>query len=189
MKSSSKEVTRLLLEWNAGNQDALINLIPLVYDELHRLARRYLRRERSSHTLQATALVNEAYLHLIDQDVQWQNRAHFFGIAAQLMRRILVGYARSQAAFKRGGGKTKLSLDETITFPKKRDIELIALDDALVSLDSIDKRQSQIVELKFFGGLTTEEVAEILKISPATVKREWTVAKAWLYKAINEGKL
>ena len=160
--------------------------MPLVYAELHRLAASYLSRERSNHTLQPTALVNEAYLRLIDQNsVAWQNRAQFFGIAAQMMRRILVNHARDRHADKRGGDAIRLSLDDAISFFEERDVNLVALSDALEQLAKLDLRQSQIVELRFFGGLTIEEVAEHLHASPATIKREWTTAKLWLLREIS----
>jgi RNA polymerase sigma factor (TIGR02999 family) len=187
MTTSSREVTRLLLDWKSGDQGALDKLMPLVYDELHHLADRYLRRERPDHTIQATALVNEAFIKLIEQkEVQWQNRAHFFGIAAQLMRRILVDHARARYAEKRGGEGYKLSLNEAIGLPEKRDLDLVALDDALNSLASRDERKSKIVELRFFGGLTIEETAEVLGISLDTVKRDWRMARAWLYSEISK---
>ncbi len=184
---SSQDVTRLLQDWSKGDQAALANLMPLVYNELRHLASRYLRRERAGHTLQTTALVHEAYLRLIDQNqVTWQNRAHFFGVAAQMMRRILVDHAREQHAEKRGGGAPRLSLDEAIGLAGERGVNLIALDDALSALAAIDPQQSRIVELRFFGGLTVEETAEVLGVSPATVKREWSMAKAWLYREISK---
>lgn len=160
--------------------------MPMVYGELHRLARRYLRRERSDHTLQSTALVHEAYLRLVDQKgVQWQNRAHFFAVAAQMIRRILVDHARTHNAEKRGGGACKLALDEAIAVPQRRDLNLVALDEAIDGLAAIDPQQGRIVELRFFGGLSIEETAEVLSISPATVKRDWAVAKAWLYRDLS----
>lgn len=179
-----EDVTRLLREWGNGDPRALDRLTPLVYGELKRLAGRYLRRERPDHTLQSTALVHEAYLRLIDQhSVQWQNRAHFFGVAAQLIRRILVDYARNRNAAKRGAGACKLSLDDVIEPPRiERGLDLVALDDSLEALTRIDPQQSRIVELRFFAGLSIEETAEVLRISPATVKRDWTAAKAWLYR-------
>lgn len=184
---SSKEVTRLLVDWGNGDHAALDELIPLVYDELRRMARRYMRRESQDHTLQTSALVNEAYLRLVDQkSVQWQNRAHFFGVAAQLMRRILVDHARSRSRAKRGGGAQRVSLAEPALISKEAS-EVIALDDALSNLAEMDPRKSQIVEMKFFGGLTTEEVAEVLKITPRTVEREWRKAKAWLNRALSKG--
>ena len=193
MKMSSPsphEVTRLLLDWSNGNQAALNKLMPLVYDELRRLAHHYMSRERPGHTLQATALVNQAYLRLVEQkNVHWQNRAQFFAIAAQLMRRILVDHARSHQYAKRGGGARKVSLDEAAVVSQERAADVVALDDALVGLAAIDPQQSRIVELRFFGGLTVEETAEVLKLSPATIKREWSTAKAWLYHEISNHKL
>jgi RNA polymerase sigma factor (TIGR02999 family) len=157
----------------------------LVYDELRKLAGGYLQAERADNTLQATALVHEAYLRLVDwQNVTWQNRAHFFAVAAQVMRHILVDHAREKGAQKRGGGMTKLSLDEALSFAQQREVDMVALDDALKELAEFDETQGKIVELRFFGGLTIEETAEALRISPATVKREWTMAKAWLHKTI-----
>ena len=184
--SSPEVVTQLLIDWSKGDQTALNQLMPLVYAELHRLAASYLARERSDHTLQPTALVNEAYLRLIDQNgVAWENRAQFFGIAAQMMRRILVNHARDRHADKRGGHALRLSLDDAISFFEERDVNLVALDDALQALAALDPRQSQIVELRFFGGLTIEEVATQLHTSPATVKREWTTAKLWLLRELS----
>jgi RNA polymerase sigma factor (TIGR02999 family) len=181
MESAAASVTQLLIEWSNGNQAALDQLMPLVYDELRKLARSYLRRERPDHTLQATALVHEAYLRLIDQNsITWKNRAQFFGIAAQMMRRILVNHALARRAAKRGGFVQKLSLDEAISFAEERDIDLMALDEALNELAALDPRQSQIVELRFFGGLSIDEAAEVLNLSPATIKREWNTAKLWL---------
>jgi RNA polymerase sigma factor (TIGR02999 family) len=177
------DVTQLLEHWSNGDSEALERLMPLVYDELHRLAQRYLRRERSDHTLQSTALVHEAYLRMVDQkNVRWQNRAHFFGVAAQSIRHILVDHARSHLAAKRGAGAAKLSLDEAIGVPEKREVDLLALDQALKGLAVLDPQQGRIVELRFFGGLSIEETAEVLHISPATVKRDWVMAKAWLYQ-------
>ncbi|HEX9425558.1 MAG TPA: sigma-70 family RNA polymerase sigma factor [Pyrinomonadaceae bacterium] len=181
------EVTQLLIDWSNGRQDAVEPLFPLVYEELRRLAHRYMRRERPGHTLQTTAVVQEAYLRLIDQKhVQWQNRAHFFAIAARMMRRILITHAQSLAYAKRGGGALKVSLDEAAILSPVRARELIVLDDALKSLAVIDVRRSQVVELRFFGGLSNEEIAEVLKISPNTVTRDWNVAKAWLYREISK---
>ncbi len=172
--------------WSGGNREAVDDLIPLVYDELHKVAAQYLRRQRPDHTLQPTALVNEAYLKLIDiSDVNWQDRAHFFAFASQTMRHILVDHARGQVREKRGGGVQKLSLDEAISFAKEQEVDLLALDDALQQLAAIDEAQGKIVELRFFGGLTVEETAVVLHISPATVKREWRIAKAWLYKTMS----
>jgi len=182
MTASPTDVTQWLLDWSNGNKEALDKVIPLVYDELRRLADHYLRRERPDHTLQPTALVHEAYLRLVDQtNVRWQSRAHFFGITANLMRQILVNHALSRRAAKRGGEASKLSLDEAGGLSQERDVDLVALDEALAHLATFDRRQSRIVELRFFGGLTVEEAAEVLGISPATVKRDWTVAKAWLH--------
>jgi len=165
----------------------LEELMPLVYDELRRLAAHYLRHERPDHTLQPTALVHEAYLRLVDQtQVRWQNRAHFFGIAANLMRQILVNHALSHRASKRGGTAIKLTLDEAAGLSKQRDVDLVALDEALTRLAALDSQPSRIVELRFFGGLSIEETAEVLRISPATVKREWTMAKAWLHCALTK---
>ncbi len=187
MTSSPKDVTELLVDWRNGDKRALDQLIPLVYNELHRIASRYLRRERQGHTLQTTALINEAYMRIVDQNsVNWQNRAHFFGVAAQMMRRILVDHARSHLYAKRGGGAQKLTLDEAIATPQERDLDLVALDDALSTLAAIDPQQSRIIELRFFGGLTIEETAEVVSISPATVKRDWNMAKAWLYGEISK---
>src|SRR6266516_550765 len=185
MDSSPPTITQLLVEWSEGDQGALDQLTPLVYDELRKMARTYLRRERSDHTLQATALVHEAYLRLIDQhSVSWQNRAHFFGIASQMMRRILVNHALAHAAAKRGGGAEKLSLDKTLNFSNQRDIDLIALDEALKELEHLDSQQTRIVELRFFGGLSIEETAAALRVSPATVKRDWRTARLWLRRQL-----
>ena len=182
MASDPETVTRLLHEWSDGNQQALEEMLPLIYDELRRLAHNFLYRERPGHTLQTTALVHEAYLKLIDQrDARWQNRAHFFAIAAQAMRRILIDSARKHIADKRGGGGEKLSLAEVATITPEPDSNLLALDEALNALAQIDAQQSRIIELRYFGGLTIEETAEVLDLSPATIKREWKTAKAWLY--------
>lgn len=181
-------VTQLLIVWNNGDKDALARLMPLVYTELHGLARHYLRGERSAHTLQATSLVNEAYLRLVDQtNVSWQNRAHFFGIAANLMRQILVDHARKAMATKRAAGY-RLSLNEAMGFSNKPDVNLLLLDEALTSLASLDPQQSRIVELRFFGGLTVEETAEVVGVSPRTVKRLWRHAKAWLHREISRSE-
>ena len=183
------DVTQLLLEWSNGDQSALDKLVPVVDRELRRLAHHYMSRERAGHTLQTTALVNEAFVRLVNRkSVQWQNRAHFFGIAAQLMRTILVDHARSHACAKRGGGAGKLELDEALAVSQQKAAEVIALDDALNALALIDPQQSRIVELRFFGGLTVEEVAEVLHVSPATIKREWSSAKAWLYRELQPQK-
>lgn len=184
--ASPEDVTQLLLAWGNGNQAALEKLMPLVYEELHRLAHHYMQRERSGHTLQTTALVNEVYFRLVDQKhVHLQNRAHFFAISAQLMRRILVDHARSHQSAKRGGGAQQVSLDEGAVLAQEQAADLIALDDALLNLAAIDERKSRIVELRFFGGLSVDETAAALKTSPRTVMREWSMAKAWLYRAIN----
>ena len=186
---SPHEVTQLLAAWGGGDQAALDQLVPLVHDELRRIARGYMRRERAGHTLQTTALVNEAYLRLVDQrSVRWQNRAHFFAIAAQLMRRILVDYARQHATRKRGGGAIQVTLAEAESLPTAREPDLIALDEALLSLAEMDPRKSRVVELRFFGGLSIEETAEVLKVSPTTVEREWVTAKAWLHKTVMSDK-
>lgn len=186
--SSPKDVTELLVDWSKGDQKALDELIPLVYGELRRLASRYLRRERPDHTLQTTALVHEAYLRLVDQrDGNWRNRAQFFGVAAQLMRRILVDYARSHGASKRGGDYRRIPFDDVIISAEEKDASLLAVDEALNVLALIDPQQSRVIELRIFGGLTVEEVAESLGISPRTVKREWSVAKAWLHRQISKG--
>ncbi len=186
METSTGEVTRLLQDWSVGNREALDKLLPLVYNELRRLAHNYLTHERPDHTLQTTALVHEAYLKLIDQrSVNWQNRAQFFAISAQAMRRILLDNARRHTAVKRGSGGQKLPLEEAATVSVDAANEsLIALDMALQKLEIIDAEQSRIVELRYFGGLTIEETAEVLKTSPSTVQREWTIARAWLYKTI-----
>jgi RNA polymerase sigma factor (TIGR02999 family) len=184
--NTSPEVTQLLLAWSDGDREALEKLTPLVYRELKKLAGSYLRRERSGHTLQPTALAHEAYLKLIDQqNVRWQNRAHFFGIAAQAMRRILVDHARARLAEKRGSGQA-VSLDEAIDVSDQRADQLVALDEALKTLAALDPQQSRVVELKYFGGMTLEETAEVLGVSRATVIREWRMAKAWLYDELNK---
>ena len=186
MSTSPHVVTRLLVDWGNGDQHALEKLTPLVYQELKRLAARYLRRERREHTLQSTALVHEAWLRLVDQkQVHWQNRAQFFGIAAEMIRRILIDHARGRQAAKRGDGAIKLSLDDALAAPNRRDLDLVALDDALRDLGKLDPQQSRLVELRFFAGLSIEESAEVLGVSPATVKREWTAARAWLYREIS----
>jgi len=178
------DVTQLLAQWSGGDQAALDRLMPLVYGELRRLASAYLRRERSNHTLQSTALVHEAFMRMVHQhDVQWKNRAHFFAIAAQMIRRILVDYARSQHAEKRGSGAVKLALDDAMAVPLAgSDVDLLGLNDALDLLTELDERQSRIVELRFFTGLSIEETAEVMQISPATIKREWQTARAWLFR-------
>src|SRR4051812_11566984 len=182
---SAPDVTQLLVNWSKGDQTALEQLMPLVYGELRRLASAYLRRERSNHTLQSTALVHEAFMRMVHQhDVQWRNRAHFFAIAAQMIRRILVDYARSQHAEKRGSGAVKLALDEAMAVPQATgtDVDLLGLNDALDRLAEMDERQSRIVELRFFAGLSIEETAEVMCLSPASIKREWQTARAWLFR-------
>jgi RNA polymerase sigma-70 factor, ECF subfamily len=181
MTPSSHQVTQLLKNWSNGDQKARDQLMTLVYEELHRLAHQYMKGERPGNTLQTSALVNEAFVKLVDQrDVHWRNRAHFFGIAAQVMRRILVDHARTRRSAKRGGSATPVSLDEALTVSNERNAEVIALDEALNGLATRDQRKSQIVELRFFGGLSIEETAEVLAVSPGTVMRDWTLAKAWL---------
>jgi RNA polymerase sigma factor (TIGR02999 family) len=181
------EVTQLLIDWSNGDKTALDKLMPLIHEELRRLAHHYMSRERSGHTLQTTALVNEAYLRLVNRTgVHWQNRAHFFAIAARSMRSILVDHARGLAYAKRGGGATKIALDEAMIVSQERAAEVVALDETLSILTEIDPKQGRIVELRFFGGLTIEETAEVLDLSPATIKREWTTAKAWLYQQLNK---
>lgn len=184
------DVTQLLVSWSMGNQAALEELMPLVYGELRRLASAYLRRERPDHTLQSTALVNEAFLKLVNQrDVEWRSRAHFYGIAAQMIRRILVDYARSHHAEKRGSGAVKLALDEAMAVPHQNtDLNLVDLNDALEQLAQMDPRQNRIVELRFFAGLSIEETAEVMQLSPATVKREWNSARAWLFRELSRSQ-
>ncbi len=189
MGSSPQAVTDWLIAWSQGDEAALNQLIPLVHEELRRLAKRYMRRERgqrAARTLQTTALVNEAYLRLIDaRRVQWQSRAHFFAIAARLMRRILVDYARAQNYAKRGGGLLQVSLDDAPELAAERAPDLVALDDALNALSRIDERKTRVIELRFFGGLSVEETAEVLKVSPDTVMRDWRLAKAWLLRELS----
>ena len=181
------EITQWLLGWSDGDPSALEKLTPLVYRELHRLAQAYMRGERPGHTLQTTALVNEAYVRLIDADrMGWQNRAHFYGVAAKLMRHILVDFARSRDQVKRGGGVEPLPLDEAWTITTDRTEELVNLDDALTALEKLDSRQSRIVELRFFGGLTEPEIAEVLKVSPRTVNSDWSLARAWLLRELGQ---
>lgn len=188
MTSSQHEVTQLLLDWGKGDRAALDKLVPVVYQELRRLAAYHMRRERPGHTLQTSALVNEAYMRLVDyRHMRWQSRAHFFAVAAQAMRRILVEHARKRQFAKRGGGALKVSFDEAEIASQDQAADFVALDDALTSLEVLDPRKSRIVELRYIGGLNIEETAEVLDISPATVQREWRAAKAWLYRAIKEG--
>jgi len=189
MSDSDHDVTVLLREWGGGNQQALTDLLPIIYDELRRVAHQYLHREHPDQTLQTTALVHEAYLKLIDQrSVNWQNRAHFFAIAAQAMRRILIDNARRRTAGKRGKGE-KISLEDVATVSTQKHQSLLALDEALHELEKIDPQQSRIIELRYFGGLTIEETATAMDISPATVKREWAMARAWLYKTLTTARV
>ncbi len=186
MPGPSSQVTQLLVRWRGGDREALDSLLPLVYDELRRIARHYLQGERPGHTLQSTALVNEAYVRMVAQDFpQWQNRAHFFAVAAQLMRQILVDHARSHRASKRGGNVYKVTLDEAEGQPLAADVDIVALDDALKELAEMDPQQSKVVELKFFAGLSIEDTAEVMGISPSTVKRDWVTARAWLYRELD----
>jgi len=185
--SPDPQITKLLLAWGQGERAALDRLLPLVYKELRRLAHRYMAGERPDHILQTTALVNEAYLRLIDvRQVQWENRAHFFALSAQLMRRILVEFARTRGSRKRGGGIPRVSLDEALIGPEEPGQDLVALDDALTAMATVDPRQSQVVELRFFGGLSVEETAEALHVSPQTVLRDWRLAKAWLRREMRK---
>jgi RNA polymerase sigma factor (TIGR02999 family) len=187
MSQTPENVTQLLLGWGKGDKDALDQLMPIVYDELRRQAARYLRRERPGHTLQTTALINEAYIRLVDQKrVHWQNRAHFFGIAAQMMRRILVDHARTKKRVKRGGSDVRVTLADANLMSKSRDLDIVALDEALERLGKVDEQQARVVELRFFSGLTVAETAEVLSISAATVKRDWSMAKAWLHREISD---
>jgi RNA polymerase sigma factor (TIGR02999 family) len=189
MNPEASNVTQLLLNWRAGDENALDRLMPLVYEELRRMANRYLRGERQNHTLQTAALVNEAYLRLIDHNgIDWQNRAHFFGVAAHAMRRVLVDHARSRNYAKRGGAMRHVSLDEAATLVEERAAEMIALDDALVELAKIDPRKCRVVEMRYFGGLSVEETAEALGISEITVMRDWKTARAWLLRELTRGE-
>ena len=186
--SGPPQITQLLLAWGKGDQAALEELMPLVYDELRKVAARFLRRQRPGHTLQTTALVNEAYLRLIDSSrVQWQNRAHFFAVSATLMRRILVDFAREQRNLKRGGAAERVSLDEALMVAPERGADLLALDEALNRLAALNPRQAQVVELRYFGGLSEEETAEALKVSLRTVQRDWNLARLWLYRELSQG--
>jgi RNA polymerase sigma factor (TIGR02999 family) len=188
MSAPSQQVTQLLLDWRNGNRTAFDQLMPLVYDELRKIAKRHMGRERDGHTLQTTALVNEAYLRLVDQqDVAWQNRAHFFAISAQIMRHLLVDHARARQYAKRGGGAVQVSLAEDAAATPERSIDLLALDHALTRLARFDERKSKIVELRFFAGLSAVETAEVLGLSEITIKREWLKAKAWLYRELDAG--
>jgi len=183
---SQQNVTQLLHAWRQGDSGALEELIPLVYEELHRLARRYMGRENTGHTLQPTALVNEAYMRLLDaRQVEWQNRAHFFAVSAQMMRRILVDFARSRHNLKHGGDAVQVSLDEAIVVSAEPSADLVALDEALKTLATLDPRQAQVVELRYFGGLSIEETAEVLEVSAGTVRRDWSIAQAWLHRELS----
>ena len=186
MSQASKDVTSLLIQWSSGDREALDRLMPYIYDELRRIAQRQFRRERQANTLQSTALVNEAYLRLINQKgISWQNRAHFFGIAAKIMRQILVDHARARNATKRGGQDFRLDLTEISEVPAKTtNLDVLALDQALAELASFDSQQGRIVELKFFGGLSNDETAEVVGVSSATIKREWGLAKSWLFRKL-----
>jgi RNA polymerase sigma factor (TIGR02999 family) len=184
---NAHEVTGLLLAWSEGDQTALEKLIPLVHDELHRMARRYMSGERAGHTLQTTALVNEAYLRLVDSGrVHWRNRAHFFAVSAEVMRRILVDFARSRRNQKRGGGAIHVALEQAPEVAQEQDADLLALDEALTALAAVDQRKGKIVELRFFGGLSVKETAEVLKVSPDTVMRDWKLAKVWLLRELSK---
>ena len=184
---SSSEITGLLLAWNAGDQDALEKLVPLVESELRRLARSYMRRERAGHTLQTTALINEAYVRLIDaRKIRWQNRAHFYGLAARVMRRILVDFARERNYQKRGAGTWHVTFDEALVVSPPDDPDLLALDEALTELARVDERKAEVVEMRFFGGLTEKEAAVALNVSPETARRDWRMAKSWLLRRLSE---
>lgn len=186
-QSTSPEITQLLLAWGGGDKAALDELMPIVYNELRRLAKSYMRRQRPGHTLQTTELVNEAYLRLIDSSrVNWQNRTHFFAMAARLMRRILVDFARTRNSLKRGGGRIQITLDEGIEIPFEKETNLVALDEALKNLENLNPRQSQVVELRYFGGLSEEEIAATLDVSVRTVRRDWSVARAWLFRRLRD---
>ncbi len=181
-----KNISLILKDWSSGRREAVDELMPVIYDELKKIAAQYLRKERPEHTLQPTELAHEAYLKLIDiSNVNWQDRAHFFAVSAQVIRRILVDHARAKATDKRGGAAERIVFDEAVSFSEEQDTDLLALDEALKELAKFDDQQSRIVEMRFFGGLTIEETAEVLKISPATIKREWTLAKAWLHKTLS----
>src|SRR5213083_15068 len=188
VQASREEVTGLLQAWSGGDQAALEKLMPLVYAELHRLAKRYMGREHAGRTLQTSALVNEAYLRLVDaHGVRWQNRAHFFAVSAQIMRRILVDFARTRQNLKRGGGALQVTLDEGLVVSSKGGADLLALDEALEKLAILNPRQSRVVELRYFGGLKEEEAAEALNVSPRTVRHDWSLARAWLYRELSRG--
>lgn len=187
MSEADSDITRLLLDWSRGDRKALDQLMPLVFDELRRVARGYFVDERAGHTLQPTALVNEVFVRLVDRrKVSWANRNHFFGFAAQLMRRVLVDHARGHKAGKRGGGIPQASLDEALALAETRELDLIALDEALNDLARIDPQGSRVVEMRFFAGLTHDEIAEVLEVSPITARRQWTTAKLWLFRHLNQ---
>lgn len=187
--TATEEITQLLLAWGQGDQAALERLLPLVYEEMRQIAHHHMRRQRPDHTLQTTALVNEAYLRLVDaQRVQWQNRVHFFALAAQAMRHILVDLARARGNQKRGGGATQVALEEALIISAERGADVLALDEALQALAKLNARQSQIVELRYFGGLSEEETAAVLQLSPRTVRRDWSLARAWLYRELTRGQ-
>ena len=190
MVTSSQEVTRLLADWRGGDHSALDKLMLLIYDELRVLARRYMKRERSNHTLQTTALVNEAYLRLLgQQQADWQNRAHFFAVAARVMRHLLVDHARSRRYARRGGSALRITLDETVAASPEESVDLLALNEALGRLNTMDERMCRIVELRYFSGLSVEETAEVLGVSAITIKREWLKAKAWLYRELSSADI
>ena len=185
---SRSDITGLLVSWGDGDQSAFEQLVPLVERELHRLAHHYMSRERDGHTLQTTGLINETFIRLVDQTrIRWQNRAQFFGIAAQIMRRVLLNYARDRRREKRGGGAVQVSLSEVDAISAEKSVELLALDDALKRLAEVDERKSRVVELRYFGGLSVEETAEVLKVAPVTVLRDWNMARAWLAREIGDG--
>jgi RNA polymerase sigma factor (TIGR02999 family) len=187
METSAPSVSQLLRRWSEGDRDALDQLTPLVYAELRRMARRYMNQQPAGHTLQTTALIHEAYLRLIGQEEKhWENRAHFFGVAAQAMRHILVDYARARKVAKRGGGAHQVSLDEALVISPEGSMDLVALNDALDALARLDQRQSQVVELRFFGGLTEEEISEVLKVSTRTVRSDWRLARSWLLRELDK---
>ena len=189
MTLPSHEVTQLLVAWSSGDRAALDRLVPLVYDELHRLAQGYMQRERAEHSLQTTALIHEAYLRLIDaRDIQWENRAHFFGVAARVMRQVLVAFARERGFQKRGGGAQRVSLDEAMMIDPGGNEDLLAIDEAINALADFDARKAEVVEMRFFGGLTEAEIAEALHVSPETVRRDWRLAKAWLLQKLSGEK-
>ena len=186
--SDDPGITQLLAAWSNGDESALDAIVPLVYDELHRMARRFMARQNPGHTLQPTALINEAFIKLVgNENKEWKDRAHFFGVAAQAMRHILVDYARSRNYAKRGAGAQRVELDQALMVTQERSGDIVALDDALNELSKVDPRKSQVVELRYFGGLTVEETAEVLKVSTVTIMRDWSLAKAWLYRELAKG--